>query len=204
MSNASSRVSSLTTGATGWAQAMPPKANGVGATTFRERSSKVATQTPDPSRASLRPKSRACARPDPRYGNRSLRGLPRLRQPGPPPMASRVCGEPHAPCVADCGRRDVSALLRPRKRPRLPFGANLLCFRAAPRVRRGGRTPRAGQCLRASMLSLFMRPSLTGAPCTMTHMTHRTHFSIEPHGRAPVRAFSTTAIGAARVASLAK
>jgi len=26
---------------------MPPKADGVGATTFRERSSKVATQTPD-------------------------------------------------------------------------------------------------------------------------------------------------------------
>ena len=59
MSNASSRVSSLTTGATGWAQAMPPKADGAGATTFRERSSKVAAQTPDPSRASLRPRSRS-------------------------------------------------------------------------------------------------------------------------------------------------
>ena len=59
MSNASSQVSSLTTGAIGWAQAMPPKADGVGATTFRERSSKVATQTPDPSRASLRPRSRS-------------------------------------------------------------------------------------------------------------------------------------------------
>jgi site-specific DNA recombinase len=59
ISNASSRVSSLTTGATGWAQVMPPKADGVGVTTFRERSSKVAAQTPDPSRASLRPKSRS-------------------------------------------------------------------------------------------------------------------------------------------------
>ena len=33
---------------------MPPKADGVGATTFRERSSKVATQTLDPSLASQR------------------------------------------------------------------------------------------------------------------------------------------------------
>ena len=41
------------------AQAMPPKAASVGATTFREQSSKVATQTPDPSRASLRPRSRS-------------------------------------------------------------------------------------------------------------------------------------------------
>ena len=58
MSNASSRVSSTTIGAIGWAQAMPPKADSVGATTFRERSSRVASPTPDPSRASPRPRSR--------------------------------------------------------------------------------------------------------------------------------------------------
>jgi hypothetical protein len=51
-------ASSTTIAATGWAQAMPPKAGSVGATTSRGLCSKVATQTPDPSRASRRRKSR--------------------------------------------------------------------------------------------------------------------------------------------------
>ena len=38
-----SQASSTTTGAIGWDQAMPPKADGVGATTFRERSSRAAS-----------------------------------------------------------------------------------------------------------------------------------------------------------------
>jgi hypothetical protein len=53
-----SQASSTTIGAIGWAQAMPPKADSVGATTFRERSPRVASPTPDPSRASPRPRSR--------------------------------------------------------------------------------------------------------------------------------------------------
>ena len=47
-------------------QATPLKADGVGATIFRERSSKVATQTPDPSGASRGPDREAGVRRDPR------------------------------------------------------------------------------------------------------------------------------------------
>jgi site-specific DNA recombinase len=56
--NPSSLGSFTTIGAIGWARAMPPKADSVGATTFRGRSSKVASLTPDPSLASQRPRSR--------------------------------------------------------------------------------------------------------------------------------------------------
>jgi hypothetical protein len=59
MPNPFSRGSFTMTEATEWGQAMPPKAGGVGVTTFRKRSSRAASPTPDPSRASLRPKSRS-------------------------------------------------------------------------------------------------------------------------------------------------
>ena len=52
-------ASSTTIGAIGWAQAMPPRADGVGATMCRGPSLKVVTQTPDRPRASRQRKSRS-------------------------------------------------------------------------------------------------------------------------------------------------
>jgi DNA replication protein DnaC len=57
--NSSSRAGSTMIGAIGWARAMPPKADGVGATTFRERPSRAASQRPERLPASPRPRSRS-------------------------------------------------------------------------------------------------------------------------------------------------